>query len=515
MGRGRIIMAENNPDLETLLLLQAQQKVINNQQSGPALNPNTGMPEGYFIDPRTGQAVNRDALSKKPSSLLEKIALPAGQGQFLGYSDELFGLLNQFNPFMKGTKDQKKQFGTEYARARQEATRRDAPVVSTASEIGGAILSPLAKFGQAKTLLGQVAKSVPLGAIGAGIYGSGTAEGNVDQRVEEGLDAAPYGAVFGFISPVVVNSIGKLGNTTYKTLFNRSVKKPTVKNLLDLKNFAYNKLETSGHTFSGKEIDNLALRIMSVMDEVDYSPEEKHIQSAINLFNRQTVGEGKKLTLPQVDKLRQRLYSIYQKGFDGSNQYDPRIYEMIEQVDDMIASHGDASTLYKAAREAHGRYKKSQLIEDAFERAERQTARSGSGGNILNNYKAAVNRILNSKQKKYFTKDEIEVMDKMVRGDVDQQMLRLAGKVSPSGNGLMLMLNGLAVFQNPGFLAMSLGGAAAKKSAENIQKKDILDLENYIATGIKPKIKRKSGFAPLAASAVANQSKEINKKERY
>jgi hypothetical protein len=169
--------------------------------------------------------------------------------------------------------------------------------------------------------------------------------------------------------------------------------------------------------------------------------------------------------------------------------------------------------LYKAAREAHGRYKKSQLIEDAYSRAERAAQASNSGGNVLNNYKQAVNRILNGKQAKYFTKDEIAVMEKMIRGDVDQQMLRLAGKISPSGNGLMLMLNGLAVFQNPSFLTLTGIGAVSKKAAEGLQQKDLDDIANYLATGNKPKVKLKSGQPPLAASVVANQSKEINKRE--
>lgn len=501
------IAAARNAEIDAII------KQLQPQEKAPPKDPQTGMPEGYFTDPRSGRVTTREALAAKPSNMLEKLFYPAGQGLSFGYSDEALGLLNKLNLFQGGTADERQRFGEEFARARQEAVRRDAPGASLAAELGGAVVSPAAKVGQAKTLLGQLAKSTGLGAGYAGLYGSGTAEGSVEQRIEEGVDAAPYGAVFGFITPPITNTIGAIGNKTYKALFQKSVTKPTVKTLHQLKEFAYDKVKKSGHTFSAEEIDNLALRVMRVMDEVDYLPEEEHINAAIDLFNRQTIGGGKALTLPQVDKLRQRLYNIYKKGFKGGNQYDHRIYEMIEQVDDMIASHGDASALYKAAREAHGRYKKSQLIEDAYSRAERAAQASGSGGNVLNNYKQAVNRILNSKQAKYFTKDEIAVMEKMIRGDVDQQMLRLAGKISPSGNGLMLMLNGLAVFQNPGFLTLTGIGAMSKKAAEGLQQKDLDDIANYLATGNKPKVQLKSGQYPLAASVVANQSKEINKRE--
>lgn len=501
-----------SPSLSAADELKRLREEANNKQANKIVSDFTSKPEiaqEFFTDPRTGQMTSRELMlnqsgGKNFGGLLGNVLNKTAQGLTFGYSDELLGLLNRANIFQGGTADQRQRFATEFARAQLEAGEKNFPKSSVASEIGGAIISPAAKLGQAKTVLNQVAKAVPLGAVASGVYASGTSEGDVSDRVEAGVEAAPYGAAFGFIAPVIGNTIGGMANKTYSTLFQKSVTKPTVTNLRQLKDFAYDKLSKSGHKFSKDEVDDLALKVMSITDDVDYLPGEKHIDAAINYFNNQTKDGGKSLTLSQVAKLRERLHSIYRKGFDGGNKYDPRIYKMIDDVDDMINSHGGASALYKGAKEAHGRYKKAQLVEDAFNRADRAAQASGSGGNVLNSYKQAVNRILNSKQARFFTKDEVKAMEAVVSGNVDQRMMRLIGKASPSGNGLMLMLNGIAAMQNPGFLALTGAGMASKLGAEKNQRQLIEELENYLATGVRPKKKLKSGRSPIGMSSAQN-----------
>lgn len=492
--------------------LRRLQQEANNQQVNQIVTDFTSqpkVPQEFFKDPRTGQMTSRELMmnqagGKNVGGLFGNALNKAAHGITVGGSDDLAGFLNRLNIFQGGTADERQKFGAEFVRGQLEAGAKNFPKSSIASEIGGAIVSPVAKLGQAKTILGQMAKAVPLGAGASTAYGFNTSEGNVSDRVEAGVEAAPYGAAFGFVSPVIGNTIGTIANKTYSTLFKKSVTKPTVTNLRQLKDFAYDKLSKSGHKYSKDEVDNLALKVMSVTDDVDYLPGEKHIDAAINLFNNQTKDGGKSLTLSQVAKLRERLHSIYRGGFDGGNKYDPRIYKMIDDVDEMINSHGGASPLYKGAKEAHGRYKKAQLVEDAFNRADRAAQASGSGGNVLNSYKQAVNKILNSKQARFFTKDEVKAMEAVVGGNVDQRMMRLIGKASPSGNGLMLMLNGIAAMQNPAFLTLTGAGMASKLGAEKNQRQIIEELENYLATGVKPKKKRKTGRSPLGMSSAQN-----------
>jgi len=95
-------------------------------------------------------------------------------------------------------------------------------------------------------------------------------------------------------------------------------------------------------------------------------------------------------------------------------------------------------------------------------------------------------------------------MEDVVSGNVDQRIMRLIGKASPSGNGLMLMLNGIAAMQNPAFLTLTGAGMASKLGAEKNQRQIIEELENYLATGVRPKKKLKTGRSPLGMSSAQN-----------
>ncbi len=86
---------------------------------------------------------------------------------------------------------------------------------------------------------------------------------------------------------------------------------------------------------------------------------------------------------------------------------------------------------------------------------------------MLNKMRQAVTSIVNNpKQAKWFSTAEVEAMRKFIEGTPTQNVLRQIGKVSPSGNGLMMVLNLGAAAANPAFLAASAAGAGAKAIAD-------------------------------------------------
>ena len=172
---------------------------------------------------------------------------------------------------------------------------------------------------------------------------------------------------------------------------------------------------------------------------------------------------GKELTVGQLDKLRQGLYKRYSVA-----RNEDSIRGMIDEIDDLIIAKEPANKLMNIAREANKRYKKSELLENAIIKAQDQAAASGSGGNVVNKYRQAMTRIINSKRdSKYFSEDEINLMRKFVRGDVKENALRLVGKLSPTGNGLMQALNIAAISQNPQMVLGTIAGVSAKVKSEN------------------------------------------------
>ena len=208
---------------------------------------------------------------------------------------------------------------------------------------------------------------------------------------------------------------------------------------------------------------------------------------------------GKEATIGQLDKLRQGLRS----RFDASGGKEVGILKMIDAVDDMIASHPSTDALMTLAREANGRYKKAELLDYAFNRAELQTAATGSGGNILNKYKQAVTSILtNPNQSRYFNAAEKAQMEALIRGDITENVLRRIGKLSPSGNGLMLALNIGAIAANPLMAIGTAVGAGAKALSDSSGQRAVQGLLNTVS-GVPLRPRVQVPFIPGAPQAGA------------
>lgn len=295
----------------------------------------------------------------------------------------------------------------------------------------------------------------------------------------------PARIVGAFAAP---SAVGRIANKTVR----RSIQRPSVESLRDAKNAAYSAVDKSGVKFTTSEVDDLISRAKSSVDDFNYVPDvDLQTKAALSTVGAQA---GKELTIGQLDKLRQGLYKRYNRAPEEQG-----IRAIIDEIDDLIEAKDPANALMTAAREANKRYKKSELLDEAFKRAERSTDASGSGGNLVNNYRRAVASILNSKRnRKYFSSErvdpnipsEIEVMEQFVSGTFSENTKRLIGKMAPSGNGLMQALNIGAVAYNPAMATFTAAGMLAKGSAERGALKSAEALKDMIATGAAPE-KRK------------------------
>jgi len=84
-----------------------------------------------------------------------------------------------------------------------------------------------------------------------------------------------------------------------------------------------------------------------------------------------------------------------------------------------------------------------------------------------------------------FSKEELASMEKIVTGGDRQNALRLLGKLSPSGNGLMAALGLGATMANPAAAIVPGVGLAAKTMADRMTKKAVDDLTRQVRTGGK------------------------------
>ena len=368
-------------------------------------------------------------------------------------------------------------FDTATGRVLREATTlEEYQPQTTAGEYAGTVgeFLPAAIGGPAGLLKrAGVATVAGLGSEAAGQ----AAEGTVLEM--------PARIVGAFAAP---SAVGRIANKTVR----RSIQRPSVKSLRDAKNAAYSAVDKSGVKFTTDEVDNLISKATASVDEFNYVPDvDLQTKAALSTVGAQA---GKELTIGQLDKLRQGLYKRYNRAPEEQG-----IRAIIDEIDDLIEAKDPANALMAAAREANKRYKKSELLDEAFKKAERSTDVSGSGGNLVNNYRRAVANILNSKRnRKYFSSErvdpnipsEIEVMEQFVSGTFSENTKRLIGKMAPSGNGLMQALNIGAVAYNPAMATFSAAGMLAKGSAERGALKSAEALKDMIATGAAPE-KRK------------------------
>lgn len=224
---------------------------------------------------------------------------------------------------------------------------------------------------------------------------------------------------------------------------------------------------------------------------------------------------GKPITLKGVDTIRQVVNGAAQvtnaKDMRMAGKVIKRIDEMVRNLDETKVMMGDAEKGVPAllrARDAWARVKKAEIIGEAMARAQRQANKSGSGGNIDNAIRQQIGRILNTPRlRRGFSKSELAQMDVVVngRGSLHNTLRRL-GKLSPEGNGLMLMLGSLGGGAamtgaiSPFAMALPIAGAIAKPISNALTRGSAEALSQNVLRGgpppVRPVSKIPQGLVP-------------------
>lgn len=378
--------------------------------------------------------------------------------------------------------------------------REENPGASFAAELAPALIPGAGAAGLVSKLgnvVGRVGAGALAGAAAGGLYGFSEGEGGAQERLKNARFSALAGAAFGAAAPKVTDFAASVPRRV-RGLFRASAKRPTVEALKAAKNAAYKAVDDAGEMFDGDTMAGLSARVKQSFADNNYVPEtDSALTATLKLLDARA---GKPTTLTQIDKLRQNLWKRYANAKD-----QPQILDAIKAIDDVIETSGASSELMRVARAANSRYAKSQLLEDAFNKATDQTASTGSGGNILNKYRQAVTSIINNEKKaKFFTADELDMMRTFVRGSNSENMKRLVGKLSPSGSGLMMALHVVGGVASSGVtLPLMAIGSAAKSSAERSAMRGVTAIQDTLAGAARPVVPQYSGSTLAIGSAPA------------
>lgn len=415
---------------------------------------------------------------QKPLQAADDTARLLASGLTFGYVDKLAGYLGGE--------------GTEAERERTQQARDRAGAAGTAAEIAGAVAVPMAAAGEGVTLAGRLgtggmtgakgllARSALMGAEGAG-YGALTAAGN-DQDISEG---AGYGAVGGALGNVAGEAISA-GVGKVAGLFNKKPTIPELDELRVLKDAAYKQAEQAGVVFTPQGVDRLRKEISDEFAKRGFLAANEPGAAAVwGEIDKLT---GQNVTMEGLDSIRKMAGNAFIPGNKSNNALTSVVSE---KIDDLLANPGANDILmgdpatgaaaYRQARDYASRLIKAEKVNKAVEAADLRAASTGSGGNVDNATRQNLRRIL--EKERGLKPDERAALETIVRGTPTQNALRLAGKLSPSGNGLMAALGVGGAMVNPAIGALSLGGMGAKAAADRMTGQNVNKLVEILRAG--------------------------------
>jgi hypothetical protein len=211
------------------------------------------------------------------------------------------------------------------------------------------------------------------------------------------------------------------------------------------------------------------------------------------VLNRLDGLEGQNVTLKGMDVIR-RVASNAAGDVTRPDQ-QRLVSKMINQIDDFIGdlkpadvlagnSHEAANQMLKA-RSLWTRMKKAEKIDTAILKAERRAASTGSGGNADNAMRQNVRSILdNPRLSRGMSAAEKKAAERVVRGTLPQNALRLAGKLAPTGvvSGTLSSAAGYGL-AGPIGLGLPMLGAGAKALADRMTVRNVEKLSQLIRSG--------------------------------
>lgn len=273
---------------------------------------------------------------------------------------------------------------------------------------------------------------------------------------------------------------------------------------------AYQEVESLGVKYKPETFNGLLNVIETEMKAANFDP-LLHPGPAGVLRQVQNM-KGKSPTLTELDQLRQFVRA---NAISGKGEGEARIGQiMLRQIDDFVDVAGPkqvvagdpkaAAAGIKNARDLNTRFRKVEGIEDAVESARLRAGSTGSGGNVDNATRQNLRRVLEDGT---WTPEEAKALEEIVVGGKAQNFLRLIGKLSPQGNGLMTALNIGGAAANPLLAIPGVTGVVAKMSADAMTARKVQKLLELIAGGPQQSVARTPlrvpSVRPVAAGTTA------------
>jgi hypothetical protein len=426
---------------------------------------------------------------------IEQFARTVGRGlsRAIPFADDLSAGMNTLGG-MAGTMPERSfQENLDRQRGYNRADEQDRPVEAYGSQLAGGLALPVPAAG--------IAKGALAGAGYGAAYGLGSGDDLKDRLGKAATGAAigaPLGAIGGGLAarserkalaanPAtrdLLNGPPKAGEAVKQTLTRDELQQQAAK--------GYERAFNSDVYVKPASMQRLVKDINGDLAEFGFSPSLAPKAAGFLKEIGQRVEPGLPHTLKDLDLLRRSAQQLGASTEAAEREIGRQIVKKIDKhLDNLGAADvlpgGNVTEGLTALKEARNLWKinkKSEIVQEALEKAERQAAKAGTGGNIDNATRQQVDRILNSpKLRRAFSREEQAAMKAIVKGYKGQNLTRLISRLSPEGNGLSLLLHIMGGSATGGAtVPFAVGGAVAKRISDKITPNRVRALDEAIRT---------------------------------
>ena len=372
----------------------------------------------------------------------------------------------------------------EQVRQRNAKQKAAAPKTHLAGQIGGSVLG-VGKLGAAGLLPSTAAKGKGLAATTAGAAADGVAIAGVDAffNGKDVKKSAGQGGVIGAGLNVLTRGVGgPIANALFK---GKKPTVPTTQELLENAGKTRKQIKDAGIEFSPDQLKQLSL---GVTDDIPLTGIDAVGGRVGKIAKKIDKNSNQPATFEQLDNLRKQI----DLPVTASNS-DKRLAGILRSnIDDFVNSVNpakgpkskDVKELIDTSRDFTRRGRTAEALENAVEAAKTRTAKSGTGGNLDNNLRSEIDKVL-KKQGKFMTEAQRKQLEAISRGTKGQNLARLIGRgLSPNTGALNMFATGAATIGTQGAnIPFQLAGLALKKGSEKATANKIDDVIRQIQAG--------------------------------
>jgi len=267
---------------------------------------------------------------------------------------------------------------------------------------------------------------------------------------------------------------------------------PTIDQLKDTSRAVYQELDNAGVTIKPSRFRALVSKMIVESQRAGLDPNiTPKANQALNRFREEV---GNTLSLTELDTLRKVAQNAAKSLEPVEAALGSRMIDTVDEFLDkatpgsFISPKGTAKNIskrYRIARELWGRARRSELIQEAFEKARNQA--SGFENGIRTQFRSILN---NKRQRRFFNKQELESIQKVVRGGKGENIAKFIGRFGFTEGGATNIIGGAlgataggVAFGAPGAVIVPLIGQLSRKLAQRLTAKNAQFADEVIRAG--------------------------------